>query len=339
MISVIVPVYDVEPYLRQCIDSILAQTYSNLEILLIDDASPDHCGEICDGYAECDPRIRVFHNERNLGLSAARNVGLDHATGEYIGFVDSDDWIEPDMYEILLKGMENYQADVSTCGVWRNQRSKLFYNSGQIQTAVFSTIVYIGTTEIFKALLHGDIGVTVWNKLYRVALFSMIRFPAGHNFEDTACMHLILEQAHRIAVIPQREYHYQVRTNSIEKTYTESNLLDYADACLSRYYWFQNRYSSFFRENEFVLLFNCAKAIARVWRWWYGSEKKEKEKIENLKQFTQDNFTPDIAKLFPSYLRFSIHFMRHNNTMSFATLYIATRIYTKMEDLVNYTRE
>jgi len=118
MISVIVPVYKVEQYLRQCIESILNQTYQDLEILLIDDGSPDRCGIICEEYAKKDPRIKVFHTE-NHGLSAARNVGLQIAKGEYIGFVDSDDWIEPDMYEILLRRLEETDTDISVCEIWR----------------------------------------------------------------------------------------------------------------------------------------------------------------------------------------------------------------------------
>ena len=98
MISVIVPIYKVEPYLNQCVESILCQTYSDLEILLIDDGSPDRCGQICDEYEKQDSRVKAFHIQ-NQGLSAARNVGLQNAEGEYIGFVDSDDWIEPEMYE------------------------------------------------------------------------------------------------------------------------------------------------------------------------------------------------------------------------------------------------
>ena len=102
MISVIVPVYNVEPYLRKCLDSIIGQTYKDLEIIIIDDGSTDCSGKICDEYEERDGRLKVFHTE-NKGLSAARNLGLDNATGDWIGFVDSDDWIEPDMYEVLLK--------------------------------------------------------------------------------------------------------------------------------------------------------------------------------------------------------------------------------------------
>lgn len=115
MISIIVPVYKVEPYLRQCVDSILNQTYRDLEILLIDDGSPDCCGKICDEYEKKDKRVRVFHTE-NRGLSIARNLGLKETQGDYIGFVDSDDWIEPDMYEVLLKCLEETGADICVCG-------------------------------------------------------------------------------------------------------------------------------------------------------------------------------------------------------------------------------
>ena len=108
LISIIVPVYKVEPYLRKCLDSIVNQTYKDLEILLIDDCSPDNCGKICDEYAKRDNRIRVFHLLQNGGLSSARNKGLNEANGEYIGFVDSDDWIEYNMYEVLLGRVSNH---------------------------------------------------------------------------------------------------------------------------------------------------------------------------------------------------------------------------------------
>ena len=114
LISVVIPVYNVEDYVRKCIVSVINQTYSNLEILVIDDGSTDHSGQICDELAATDGRIRVFHTF-NGGLSAARNVGIDHATGFFIAFVDSDDWIEPDMYQFLYQQIIEYDADISVC--------------------------------------------------------------------------------------------------------------------------------------------------------------------------------------------------------------------------------
>lgn len=118
LISVIVPVYNVEKYLSKCIDSILAQTYKNLEIILVDDGSPDNCPKICDEYAKKDNRIKVIHKE-NGGLSAARNVALDIAKGEYIGFVDSDDFIAEDMYEVLYNLAEKYNAEISSVSFYK----------------------------------------------------------------------------------------------------------------------------------------------------------------------------------------------------------------------------
>ena len=127
LISVIVPVYKVEKYLRECVDSILAQTYTNLEIILVDDGSPDNCGKICDEYAQNDSRIKVIHQE-NGGLSAARNAGLDIATGKYIGFVDSDDYAELNMFEELHKRIIENNADLSICGVKKfGMESRCFF--------------------------------------------------------------------------------------------------------------------------------------------------------------------------------------------------------------------
>ena len=136
MISIIVPVYKVEPYIHQCIRSILNQTYRDIEILLIDDGSTDKCGEICEEYARIDSRIQVFHTE-NKGLSAARNLGLMEAKGEYIGFVDSDDWIEPDMYESLLRQLGESEADISACKIWDEYQGNQQQSGNRIQNAVY----------------------------------------------------------------------------------------------------------------------------------------------------------------------------------------------------------
>lgn len=121
LLSVIVPVYKVEPYLHRCVDSIRNQTYKNLQIILVDDGSPDNCGKICDEYAELDARIIVVH-QKNRGLSGARNTGLRYAKGEYVAFVDSDDWIGSDMYRTLVGVMEAYNLDMARCGIIETNR-------------------------------------------------------------------------------------------------------------------------------------------------------------------------------------------------------------------------
>ena len=176
MISVIVPVYNVEPYLRKCLDSIVGQTYRELEILVIDDGSTDGSGKICDEYEERDDRIKVFHTE-NRGLSAARNLGLNNANGDLIGFVDSDDWIEPTMYELLLKRSEETGADVSCCGFY-------LHYSDHFTTHPLSSsqIVYEGEKIVTVAMEGSECRHYVWNKIYKKTLFDNCRFPEGMLF-------------------------------------------------------------------------------------------------------------------------------------------------------------
>ena len=175
MISVIVPVYKAEPYLRQCVDSILEQTYRDIEVILIDDGSPDKCGEICDEYAEKDNRVRTFHTE-NRGVSAARNLGISEAKGEYIGFVDSDDRIEPDMYEILLKRMQETGADIAQCGVLQ------YPGYGSEKSEPEDEVLL--RDDALKALIEFRLNSYAWNKLYNSRLFETVTFPDGMNYED-----------------------------------------------------------------------------------------------------------------------------------------------------------
>ncbi|MCL1867016.1 MAG: glycosyltransferase, partial [Oscillospiraceae bacterium] len=170
-VSVIIPVYNVEPYLRQCLDSVVRQTHTNLEILLINDGSTDNSGIICDEYARRDGRVKVFHKEQNGGLSSALNIGLESFTGDFVGFVDSDDWIEPDMYKVLhdsLKGEES--ADISAVSYFKEYESGQvgIINEGVIPQGVLST-----RDMVLYALKRDDYaGFTsyVWNKLYSADL-------------------------------------------------------------------------------------------------------------------------------------------------------------------------
>lgn len=174
-ISIIVPVYKVEPYLRKCIDSILAQTFRDFELILIDDGSPDNCGTICDEYAAKDSRVVVVHQE-NVGVSTARNAGLDIARGSYIGFADSDDWIEPEMYETMLRTAKESKADVVMCGV------KYTDVEGRSSIPGFSREqVYRTSEELLKELfgMPNRLGGGVWNKLFLAETINGVRFTQG----------------------------------------------------------------------------------------------------------------------------------------------------------------
>ena len=319
MISVIVPVYRVEPYLRQCVESILSQTYRDIEVLLIDDGSPDRCGEICDEYARKDSRVRVFHTE-NQGLSAARNLGISEAKGKYIGFVDSDDWIEPDMYEVLLKQLEVTGADISECAV----RTEFSVLKAQQQT------VFMGQ-EILVALIDHRIENCVWNKLYRIGLFDGVTFPEGRNYEDISRMHFILGRAKIVVEIPTPKYHYQKRKESITNVYTAKNLIDYADAHVSRFYYFRETQSELFSERMEGILLIAAKGISRVWRWWYGCSADEKQgyanKIKVFRDFSRDYFPLFGCRSWPCYLRLSIVFMRSSCSVVFLLMYWMNQLF------------
>ena len=166
VISIIVPVYNVEQYLRRCVDSILAQTFTDFECILIDDGSPDNCPAICDEYAERDNRIIVIH-QKNAGVSAARNAGLDLARGEWIGFVDSDDWCDPGMYEFLYKNAITNQVDISICGFRSIEKNGVVIGSSK----KYPAIVMDSSEGLLKLFSPRYFGPFSWNKLVSKQLF------------------------------------------------------------------------------------------------------------------------------------------------------------------------
>lgn len=208
-ISVIIPIYNTEPYLRRCVESVLQQSWTNLEIILVDDGSTDRCPEICDEYALKDDRVRVIH-KKNGGLSEARNAGLDIAEGGYIGFVDSDDWIEQTMYQDLLEAAKEADADVACCGYVRTTGTDNL--GGWCPDA---QAVVTGEQALRQAMLSTGDNVLVWNKLYRVGMFDDVRFPVGEIHEDNAVFFRLIGQAQRFVYINKREYHYLQRADSI----------------------------------------------------------------------------------------------------------------------------
>lgn len=213
LISIIIPVYNVEKYLPACLDSVLAQTYRNLEVILVDDGSPDGSGAVCDAYAAKDSRIRVIHQE-NGGASAARNAGLDLASGSFIGFIDPDDYIEPDMYEILYEQLQSSGADVAQCGyVWEEEGKEdvFFHNSGEVK-------LYNGPYCIQELLTVEKPWWAVWNKLYRSKLFQELRFNEDLRVgEDIFFTFQIFLQMKQLISIKRPLYHYICRPFSLAK--------------------------------------------------------------------------------------------------------------------------
>ena len=216
-LSIIVPVYKVEKYLPKCIDSILAQTFRDFELILIDDGSPDNCGAICDAYAARDSRIKVIH-QANAGLSAARNAGLDISTGTYLGFVDSDDWIEPEMYETMIATAMEKNVDVVVCGV-----QYCAEDGALIRTDLLSEDTYNrdGLLSAFFGM-PAPLGGTCWNKIFRTTRVNEIRFAEDISIcEDSIYLFECFRRCEEGAKIPDTLYHYTQREDS---TTRERNL-------------------------------------------------------------------------------------------------------------------
>ena len=238
VISIVVPVYRVEPYLNKCVDSILNQTHGNLEVILVDDGSPDNCGAICDAYAAQDSRVKVIHKE-NGGLSSARNAGLDVITGEYVGFVDSDDWIEPEMYESLLNLIVQHDAQMALGGV----ADEILYD-GTLTTVKTSDYGQTPFAEnhicAMKRFFQGS--WAAWDKLYQAALFKEIRFPEGEINEDEAIALCLLEQCQRVCYTNKVFYHYLRRPDSITTTSFHKKKLAWIQHCWNNLRYVENNY-------------------------------------------------------------------------------------------------
>ncbi len=230
LISVIVPVYNISPYINKCIESLIGQTYRELEIILVDDGSTDGSGEICDEYASKDSRIKVIHKP-NGGLSDARNHGIDIARGEYLGFVDGDDWIHPQMYETMINVLLRDNADIVACSYERKDES---FSDTHIDAAEFNTRILTGTQALLS--IDDTIQAMAWNKLYRREVFGGIRYPVGRLNEDEFVIHELIYGSERIALIDEKYplYFYTVREKSIMSRLTERSIFDTIDAIKAR---------------------------------------------------------------------------------------------------------
>lgn len=216
LISVIVPIYNVEDYLEKCIESIINQTYKNLEIILVDDGSTDNCGIICEKYKKIDDRIIVIH-KKNAGLSSARNAGLDISTGCLIGFVDGDDYIELTMYEELKKNMDFYNSDISICNFYH------INNNCFKKNMIFEKEKFVSAgKEKFMNIQNEYWNVTIvaWNKLYKRFLFKDIRYPNNMIYEDSYIICDLVDKSKRISYLSIPLYNYVVRTNSITNSFS-----------------------------------------------------------------------------------------------------------------------
>lgn len=226
LITVVVPVYNVSSYLDRCIDSLLAQTYQNLDIILVNDGSTDNSGELCDTYAKKDARIRVAHKE-NGGLSSARNVGISMALGKYIGFVDSDDWVTEDMFEYLHSLLTDNHADIAVSNLTRcksvSDANKIMKYHKESSINIYSQEEYI---KKFMKIDSQTIEYYAWNKLYKKELLTSKQYPDGKTAEDVLGTFKALLSANRIVQSNKVTYFYYVNPTSITASFSEKKAND-----------------------------------------------------------------------------------------------------------------
>ncbi|MGP4106341.1 glycosyltransferase family 2 protein [Virgibacillus sp. L01] len=221
-VSVIVPIYKVEKYIHRCIESILNQTYFNLEVILVDDGSPDNCGAIAANYKKSDPRIKVIHKE-NGGLSDARNHGMKHATGEFTMFVDSDDWLENNMVENLINCSLAYQADVVQSAFYYAHNDKLLLDNRHHHKN--DTPTQLDNRKLmYELVINERVKNFAWGKLYKTKLINDIPFQKGVLFEDVFWAHQVMHRVEKFVLLHKPLYYYYHRDDSIVATYTPRNL-------------------------------------------------------------------------------------------------------------------
>ena len=269
-ISVIVPSYKVEAYLNRCVESIVNQTYQNLEIILVDDGSPDNCPKMCDEWAIKDSRIKVIH-KKNGGLSDARNAGMEIASGEYISFIDSDDYIALDFFETLLSVMEKENSDIAECNVVK------FYEDGRFEK--YSDDLAVTTFDTESALsgliAENPFHQHVWNKLYKTQLVKDIPYAAGKLNEDEFWTYQVFGIAQKVSRINKTMYYYFQRSSSIMGESYNIRRLDALEGKANRQKYIEERFPSLATQAKIDFYGSCLFAYQCVLKYLSGSEKKK----------------------------------------------------------------
>ena len=286
LISVIIPVYNVEKYLRCCLDSVVVQTYRDIEIILVDDGSLDGCSQICDEYAEKDARIKVIHQE-NGGLAHARNVGMANSCGEYVSFIDSDDYVSIDYIECLYKGIVEFEADISIAS---------FYPFKDDTCLPFTEpVLYeeISKEEAIKRYcsINADRSmpfISVCNKIYRKVLFEGIEFPKGRLYEDAFTTYKLIDRAKKIVFTTSKLYFYRINQQSIQGQSFKEKHLEMVEAFRSGLGYFREQNA------ELSEKFIPPLLMREIYCWW-GTKINLKNKA--LSQKMMDDYRRDCKKL------------------------------------------
>lgn len=279
-ISVIVPIYKVEKYLCKCVDSIINQTYKNLEIILVDDGSPDNCPQICDDYAKKDSRIKVVHKE-NGGLSDARNAGMKVATGEYVSFIDSDDFIDESFIECLHSAILDADVKLSACDY------RLYYDGDDLAKSDVKASVCVETAEeaINDILNNRKIRAVAWNKMFHKDLLKGELFPVGKYHEDEFFSYRIIHKAQKIAYVDSKLYYYLQRQGSIMASFNIKHL-DVLDAGLERLVLLNEYYPSLCKCDKLIFCAECVQLYREALKSKCDKKKVKKIIVDKRKKVT-----------------------------------------------------
>lgn len=246
LVSVIVPIYKVEKYIYRCVDSIINQTYENLEIILVNDGSPDRCGEMAEEYSRQDPRIKVIH-KKNGGLSDARNYGMKMVTGEYTVFLDSDDWMEHQAIEYMVEKAKEYEADIVQSAFYYAYDGQLFIDNRHYRQK--DAPVLLPRQELMQELVKNEVVKNfAWGKLYKTEIIKEIPFQKGVLFEDVFWAHQVMNQVNHYLILHKPIFYYYQRGDSIVANYTPKNL-DFITGLLERHAFLEKKYPSLIYES------------------------------------------------------------------------------------------
>lgn len=308
LISVIVPIYNVEKYLARCVDSIVNQTYKNLEIILVDDGSPDSCPQMCDDYAKKDSRIKVVH-KKNGGLSDARNAGMAVATGEYISFIDSDDYVSDDFFECLLDVINKENSDIAECSVvkfYEDNRFDEFSDDLSVKT--------YDTQDAMSALIaENPFHQHVWNKLYKTELVKDIPYAVGKLNEDEFWTYQVFGRASKVAKLNKTMYYYFQRSSSIMGVGYNIRRLDALEGKANRQKYIENNFPELSTQAKIDLYGSCMFAYQSVLKFMSGADKKNAlelirkyRKMYNL-SFDEINTIKDSSKKYFMFAKFNFY--------------------------------
>lgn len=270
LISIVIPIYKVESLLQRCVDSVIGQSYKNIEVILVDDGSPDRCGEMCDKYASQYENVKVLH-QKNQGLSAARNAGVRMAKGEYIGFVDSDDYIDLDMYQNLWNAVSTFDASIAVCGI-----IDYYENTGEKRTYFDGKMHVMGQQQAIKCVLTnmGNVSPHSVTKLYKKDILEKHPFPIGKLYEDVYTIIKFFMETEKVAVVSKGLYYYCHRSDSIVESTFNKRDMDLKNA------WDQNRnlimeyFPDLKEEMEYRYFYGCFYLLDKI------MNSKEKSKLE-----------------------------------------------------------